>query len=262
VTTRNIRLLLQYDGAAFHGWQIQPRDRTVQGALETHLATVLRHNVRLAAAGRTDSGVHAWGQVATFTTDNPVPLTSLQRSLNALCRGEIVVRRIDEVPPEFHARFSATSRLYRYTILNQPHPDVFWRRHALHVPRKLDHEAMQQCLELIQGEHDFSSFRSAHCSAQSPIRRVHDAWISTNGPLVHVHIRANAFLQQMVRILVGTLLAVGRGALTPDDFQEILRARDRSRAGNTADPRGLCLVDVTYGELPPPRTLPDPPLIG
>ena len=240
------RLLLEYDGTDYSGWQLQPNARTLQGVLEEALATALRQPVRLHASGRTDAGVHALGQVATFRTDRTVEPRELRKTLNALTPSDIAVREVAPVPESFDARRSATSRVYEYRIWNQPWRSVFWHRYTWHVSRALDLKAMRAAAAAIVGEHDFSAFRAADCESESRVRRVIHSGLSEAENLCVYRVQANAFLKHMVRSIVGTLVAAGTGEIAPGSMAAILASRDRARAGATAPPQGLCLVAVAY----------------
>ncbi len=240
------RLLLEYDGTDYHGWQLQPSGPTVQGTLETALATALRHPVRVAAAGRTDAGVHAFAQVVTFRTDEVFEARELRASLNALTPRDLVVHEIAPVADTFDPRRHAQSRVYEYRIWNQPWPSAFWHRYTWHVPRSLDVRAMREAAAALVGTHDFSAFRAADCEAENPVRQVvHSGLTETENMLVY-RIEATAFLKHMVRAIVGTLVRVGSGDLAVGDVAAILAGKDRSRAGSTAPPHGLVLVAVRY----------------
>ncbi len=243
---RTFKLLLEYEGTNYHGWQVQPGLATVQGALQEALARLAGAPVPMMGAGRTDAGVHALGQVASFTANLRLDPGPLGRALNALLPGDIAVLEAAEAPAGFDARRDARARTYRYTLLCRPARAALGRSLALHIPRPLNGEAMTAAAACLVGEHDFSAFRAAHCTAPSPIRRVAEAHFAHEGDLTHFLITADAFLQHMVRILMGTLLLVGEGRLTPHGFQAVLDSRDRTRAGKTLDPRGLCLVRVHY----------------
>ncbi len=243
---RTFRLRLEYEGTHYHGWQVQAGLQTVQGALQDALARLAGGPVQVMGAGRTDAGVHASGQVASFSADLRLDPPSLQRALNALLPRDIAVLEAAEAPAGFNARREARARTYQYTLLCRPHRSALWRDRALHIPRPLDREGMALAAACLVGEHDFSAFRAAHCSAPSPVRRVAEARFVHAGEVTHFVITADAFLQHMVRIITGTLLLVGEGRLTPPGFQAALASRDRRRAGKTLDPRGLCLLKVHY----------------
>jgi tRNA pseudouridine38-40 synthase len=241
------RMLLEYDGTEYSGWQLQPDARTVQGVLETALATALRHPVRVAASGRTDAGVHALGQVATFRTEHTIDGRELRRSLNALTPPDVAVREITLVADGFDARRHATARVYEYRIWTQAWRSAFWHRFTWHVPRALDLVAMRFAAGALVGEHDFGAFQASDCDAEQPVRRVvHSGFTEAEGLCVY-RIEANAFLKHMVRAIVGTLVEVGTGQRGADDMAAVLAARDRKRAGQTAPPQGLVLVAVHYG---------------
>ncbi len=240
------RLLLEYDGTEYSGWQLQPNARTVQGVVEEALATVLRHPTRVHAAGRTDAGVHALGQVATFRTDLTVEPRELRKALNALTPPDVAIREVAAVADAFDARRSATSRVYEYRIWNQPWRSAFWHRFTWHVPRSLDVRAMRAAAAALVGDHDFSAFRAADCESESRVRRVLHSGLTETENLCTYRVQANAFLKHMVRTIVGTLVAIGGGDLPPEAMASILASRDRGRAGATAPPQGLCLVAVSY----------------
>jgi len=246
---RRFKLTLEYDGTAYHGWQVQPGLITVQGALQDVLAGIAGQSVSVTGAGRTDAGVHASGQVASFEAPIRLDPTTLRRALNAALPRDITVREAAEVPPEFDARRSARSRTYRYTLLRREAPSALWARFSLHVPHPLDLAAMQGAAFGLLGTHDFSAFRAGTCTARTPVRTVHETAWSVADDLWRFQITANAFLQQMVRIVVAALLEVGRGRRGPEWVGELLAARDRRAAGKAAPPQGLCLVAVEYGEV-------------
>jgi tRNA pseudouridine38-40 synthase len=240
------RLDLAYDGTEFGGWAKQPGRRTVEGVLEETLAVALRERVRLSVAGRTDAGVHALAQVASCSIDVRLEDRVVQRALNANLPADIVVRDAAWVPAEFDARRSARGKTYRYTLLRRADRSALEGRFSLHVPYAVDVEAMGDAAQCLVGTHDFSAFRAGTCAAATPVRTVNRAGWRTEGDLCRFEIAGNAFLQHMVRIIVGTLLEVGRGRRRPGDVVEILASRDRRRAGKTAPPHGLCLVRVEY----------------
>ena len=243
---RQFKLILEYEGTAYHGWQVQPGLPTIQGLLQDALAKIAGAPVQVTGAGRTDAGVHALGQVASFRADTRLDPPTLRRALNACLPRDIVVRHAEEVSPEFDARRSARSRTYQYSILCRDHPSALMARRSLYVPHLLEFAAMGRAAELVVGTHDFSAFRAGTCAAGTPVRTVLQASWRPEGDLWHFEITANAFLQHMVRILVGTLLEVGRGKHPSSHVRDVLASRDRRRAGKTAPPHGLCLVEVHY----------------
>jgi tRNA pseudouridine38-40 synthase len=247
-----IRLVVAYDGRAFHGFAAQPGVVTVGGALSGALEVVLGHPVALTCAGRTDTGVHAWGQVVHF--DTPVPaadldLEKVQRAVNARCGPEIVVRAADVAPVGFDARRSARARRYRYTVLNRPVPDPFLAATTWHVADPLDRRVLALTCDPIIGEHDFTSFCRAPkgVADYSMTRRVFDArWCDVGDDLLRFEIESSSFCHQMVRAIVGTMVAMGRGQKTAGQMASILRTRDRAAAADLAPPHGLCLWEVGY----------------
>ncbi len=253
---RQIRLIVEYDGTSLCGWQRQTNGPTVQGHLEEALGKLLSHEAPVVGAWRTDAGVHARGQVASFRTARPIPLHGIRRGLNSLLPRQIAVRDAAVVPDDFHPRFSATGKHYRYTILARPDRAPRWRDRAWHHPEPLSIEAMAAAAARLLGEHDFAAFRAAGCTAATTTRRVDAIELSVPGAepeLLVVDVRGNAFLRNMVRILVGTLAEVGAGRRTPGQVTEILASRDRTRAGITAPAHGLELMEVRYDGTRPGR---------
>ena len=245
---QRVRMTVAYDGSGFHGFADNPGVTTVGGTLAASVAKVLGHPVELGCAGRTDAGVHAWGQVLHFDTNADADLEGLQRSLNKMLSPAVVVREISLAPPGFDARRSATGRRYRYTVLNRPLSDPFLAPVAWHVPEPLDVRAMQLACDPLIGEHDWSSFcRRPPVAGASLVRFVREAsWVVVEEGLLRFEIEASAFCHQMVRSLVGTLVMVGRGKKRAGDLAWIIRSRDRSLAGEPAPPHGLCLWEVHY----------------
>ena len=247
-----VRMTVAYDGAGFHGFAPNPGVATVGGALLDALDRVLGTPVELSCAGRTDAGVHAWGQVVSF--DAAADLfdeRALQRSLNKLCAPAIVVREVATAEPDFDARRSATARTYRYTVLNRPLPDPFRAHLVWHVAGPLDRDLLQLGCDPLLGEHDFSAFcrrpKQRDGAEVSLVRRVHDAsWTDVGDDVLLFQITANAFCHQMVRSLVGTLVEVGQGRRGAGEILGILEGRDRAAAGPVAPPHGLCLWSVGY----------------
>jgi tRNA pseudouridine38-40 synthase len=243
---RRIKLTIEYFGAPFAGWQVQPDQRTVQGVLEDALKTVTHENIRLYVAGRTDAGVHATAQIAHFDTATERSLEQLQTSLNHFGKPNIAVTHIEEVAADFHARFSATARHYCYKILNRPTPSPIHHLRALHVREPLNVPAMQKALVGFEGELDCTSLRSRHCQSSTPMCFIHYARLEHHGELIELHLCANHFLHNMVRIITGTLVDIGRGNRPPEDFMNIIAAKDRTQASDTIAPHGLYLTKVDY----------------
>ncbi len=242
--TRNIKLEIEYDGSDFHGWQVQPDLRTVQGELERGLQTIVNHEVKLVGSGRTDVGVHALGQTANFRTESGLDGKAMLRALNGVLPRDILVKGVREVEDGFNARFSAKSRMYRYRIF--PGRTAVLRRYVWEVLYRLSREKMTEAARFVLGKHDFSSFCVAESVKDDNTCRVKSAeWQSCDGELVFT-IEADRFLHSMVRSLVGTLVEVGRGYLSVSDLGEILKVKDRTQAGPTAPACGLYLVEVKY----------------
>jgi tRNA pseudouridine38-40 synthase len=244
-----LRLTVEYEGTRYLGWQLQPGGPTVQGELERAFAVVLREPVRVRGAGRTDAGVHAAGQVAVVrVTRPPEDLGRLRRSLNALLADDVAVRHIVVVDDAFDPRRHARSRVYEYRILNAPAPSPFWRRWAWHVPLPLATDAMAAGARLLEGEHDFAAFRGADAkeTPRTTVRRVLVSALLVEPPLLVYRVEATAFLKHMVRNVVGTLVEVGSGVRSSRSVAEVLAGRDRTRAGATAPPHGLTLVEIRY----------------
>jgi tRNA pseudouridine38-40 synthase len=243
---RKIRLVVEYDGTTLSGWQRQANAPTVQQHLEEALAQLLQHEVTIAGASRTDAGVHALGQVAAFETERSISLHGIRRGLNSMLPDTIAVRSAEEVPLEFHPRFGATGKHYRYTIYRAADRSPLLRERAWHHGETLDVARMRDAARALVGEHDFAAFRAAGCTARTTVRRVDSVELTEAPDLLYIDVKGNAFLRNMVRILVGTLADVGRSALEVGQVAEILASRDRTKAGKTAPAHGLTLVEVRY----------------
>ena len=244
---RNIRLLIEYDGTNYRGWQVQPKGQTVQGMIEEKLTVITGETIHLIGSGRTDAGAHAFGQVAHFKTKSHLSRSSIQRALNSLLPPDIVIRRADEVEDDFHARKKSISKIYQYRILNQNLRSVFHRMYAWYIPQKLDFKEMKEATRWLTGEHDFSSFRSVGSPTRTAVRKVvRTEWKRSRDGLIRFEIEANGFLKQMVRAIVGTLVEVGKGKISSEEFRRILESQDRNMAGPTAPAHGLFLKEVKY----------------
>jgi tRNA pseudouridine38-40 synthase len=240
-----VRAVVAYDGTNYQGFQRQVNGPTVQAALEEAVARVTQEERTILAAGRTDSGVHAKGQVIAFDTVWRHSLADLHRALNAVLPADVVVRELQEAAPDFHPRYDAHSRRYRYTIYSHPVRSPFNWRTSLHVPQPLDLRAMKEVAQRLVGEHDFATFGQPP-KGNNTVRRVISAAWDSEAPWIFFDIEANAFLYRMVRSLVGTMLRVGLGRMSVEGFQQAFGARERAQAGPTAPPQGLCLVEVKY----------------
>lgn len=244
---KRLKCTISYDGTHFAGYQVQPNKRTVQGELEHVLAKMHKGEaIRVVASGRTDAGVHAYGQVIHF--DSPLQLSTdgWKKALNALLSDDIVIREVQEVDFSFHARFSAVSKEYRYKIRTAQERDVFSRHYYYHYPYSLDYEAMRQALQLVKGTHDFTSFCSAKTEIEDRVRTIYEANVILANDELEFQFIGNGFLYNMVRILVGTMLEIGQGKRKWDCIPSILEGKDRRLAGKTAPPHGLCLWNVYY----------------
>jgi tRNA pseudouridine38-40 synthase len=255
---RTIKLLLQYDGTAYAGWQVQTNAVTVQQLVEEALATVLREQVRIAGASRTDAGVHALGQVAAFKTTAEIAADRLHRSLNGLLPRDIRVTAVSEAADDFVPRF-AKGKTYRYAIAVGASVSPFQRRYSWHVREALDFDSMQTAAKHFIGEHDFTSFTASGGGEKTSVRRIDAITFGAGGIIdtcgddasndqrvCHFDLTANGFLYKMVRNIIGTLVEVGRGAIEPDAIPGIMATKDRATAGPTAPAHGLCLVSVRY----------------
>ena len=255
-----VALVVEYDGTGFHGWQNQKSSiRTVGGTLEAAVASVADHRVDLVCAGRTDAGVHACYQVVNFEARVTRPLRSWVLGINSALPPDIRVHWAGSVLEGFSARFAATARRYRYLMLSRETPPALLRQRAAWTQHSLDPQAMDVAAQHLLGEQDFSAFRAAGCQANTPNRQITGISVTASGPFLVLDVTANAFLHHMVRNIAGTLMAVGRGDHPREWVAEVLAGRDRRKAGVTAPPEGLYLVDIHY---PPeweiPRPLPGP----
>ena len=242
----NLKLTIEYDGTDYCGWQAQPNGRAVQDVVEQGLEKILGAKIRLTASGRTDAGVHALGQVANFFCEGALDFWRLQRGVNGVTPNDIVIRRVEVVPDSFDARRDARGRSYQYRIWNDRWPPAIQRRYSWHVHDPLDLSAMQEAIRSLEGEHDFASFQAAGCDAAHSVRNIIRNALTRQGDLLLYDVEANAFLRHMVRNIVGTLVEVGRGERSADSFAALLEAKDRTRAGPTAPPQGLFLMEVKY----------------
>lgn len=239
---------VEYDGAAFRGWQTQPGKGTVQDALEFALARIAGHHVPVVCAGRTDAGVHATGQVAHFETTAIRPLSAWVRGVNTFLPPTVAVRWACPVDEDFHARFAAFGRCYRYLLINRAQRPGVWHGRAGWYHHGLDEARMQEGARLLVGEHDFSAFRAADCQARSPIKLLRHAEVRRYGDMMVFDFEASAFLHHMVRNMVGSLVYVGQGKQPPSWIGDLLDAADRTKAAPTFSAAGLYLVGVRYEE--------------
>ena len=248
---RNIRIDLEYEGTRYHGWQIQPNGITIQEELEKALYKILRKQIRVIGAGRTDAGVHAWGQTAHFLTDSRLDGASLQRALNSLLPADIVIKQLREMSPEFHARKNALKKRYEYWICNKPLASAFYHPFCWHLRAPLDVGKMNRAARYFIGEHDFTSFQATGSDpGTNPVRVIDHVEVAAkqlhHEEYIRIAMEGRSFLRHMVRIMVGTLVTVGLGKRPEQEVSLILRARDRCQADITAPAKGLFLNWVQY----------------
>ena len=248
----NFKLLIQYDGTDFHGWQVQGGDRTIQGELERVIGMLEDAEVKVIGSGRTDAGVHAEGQVANVFLNRPFTPERLQAAINGNMWRDIRIMNVEKAENDFHARFSAKTKYYVYRVVNAPVISPFWRRYAHHETRPLDVGRMRETARIFLGEHDWTAFSAARSDVENRVRTVKDfsvesTWDSrANASIVEFRISANGFLRYMVRSIIGTMLEVGRGEKDSDTIQTAIIGGDRSLAGKTAPANGLTLLKVDY----------------
>lgn len=252
---RNIKLTIEYDGTNYAGWQIQNRipssvfrspSKTIQEAIEKTLQRILQKKIKVIGSGRTDAGVHALGQVANFKINSNIALEKLQRGLNAVLPADIVVTKIEETDEDFHSRFSAKSKVYRYIIFNRTKRPVFLRDTVYFYAYPLNIRLMQREARVLLGRHNFKSFQATAKKEKNTVRTIKDLKIRHRGNFIYIDIEADGFLYNMVRNIVGTLIETGRGKLAAGSLKKILLAKNRKLAGPTAPSRGLCLLEVKY----------------
>ncbi|MDD2752435.1 MAG: tRNA pseudouridine(38-40) synthase TruA [Candidatus Omnitrophica bacterium] len=252
---RNLRLEIEYDGTEYYGWQVQynrkpevvsHKFKTIQGVLEKTLQQILKEKIRLIASGRTDSGVHAQAQVANFRTNSSIALKNLQKALNSLLPEDIKVKKVQQASPIFHSRFSAKSKIYRYTILNREFSNVFLRNTVYFYPYSLKIGAMQDAAKLLIGRHNFRSFQASAGKEKNPVKTIKKIKIAKLNNFIYIDIEADGFLYNMARNIVGTLLEVGKGKFSEKDLRRILLAKNRKLSGPTAPAKGLSLIKVKY----------------
>ena len=243
---RNIKITIEYDGSGYVGWQRQPSGPTIQETIETSLMTITGEKVKLLGSGRTDSGVHALGQVASFRTGTSLSPSDLQKGLNSLLPKDIVITDAEEADLDFHAQLSAKSKIYIYKILNRPYPSAMLRDRAWFVPYPLKARLMDEAARSLIGEHDFRAFAQAEATVKSTVRTVLKARITKQRDLIEFSIEADGFMKRMVRLIVGTLAQVGREKITPSQFREILKSGEKTKHVHAAPAKGLYLKEVRY----------------
>lgn len=244
---KNIKITVGYDGTNYQGWQYQKHtNKTIQQVLEDELTRLNKSKVKVYGAGRTDSGVHALGQIANFYLEVPVPVERIPIALNSMLPDDIVCKKAEKVPDDFHARYDAEGKKYRYRILNKSIHSVFTRNYVYTFYQKLNTFKMEEALKDFKGEHDFSAFSSSGSDVKNTVRKIEDIVMKKQGEEIWLEIKGEGFLYNMVRIIVGTLLDIGIGKIPVDDIPRIIASKNRREAGFTAPAKGLTLVEVYY----------------
>lgn len=243
---RRIKLTVAYDGTNYCGWQIQPNGITIEEVLNKALSKLTGEEIKIIGASRTDSGVHALGNVAVFDSKTSIPPERLAYALNQRLPDDIVVTKSEEVPKDWHPRYCNCEKTYEYHILNAKIPDPTRRLNRYFVSYRLDLDKMRQAAEYLKGEHDFASFCNVRTNVEDTVRNIYSLDVIQEKDEITIRVRGNGFLYNMIRIIVGTLLRVGRGFYTPEQVKDILEAKDRQAAGVTAPPHGLMLVKIKY----------------
>lgn len=245
---RNIKLLIEYDGKDFNGWQKQPNKLNIQGEIERAIKEITKEeDIELNASGRTDAGVHALGQVANFKTNSNMPVEKFPIAINSKVKKSIVIKNAEEVEERFHSRYNCKQKTYRYIINNSEYGSAIYRNQEYHVPQKLDIEAMKKAIKYFEGEHDFKGFKASGTSSKNSVRKIFKTSIEKNDDeRIFIELTGSGFLYNMVRIISGTLVDVGLGKINADEIPEIILSGDRQRAGKTLPPQGLYLLKVEY----------------
>lgn len=243
---RNIKIIVEYDGTRYCGWQVQKNGLSVQKVLQGAIEDLVRHDIRLTGSSRTDARVHAKGMAANFFTDSKIPCSKFPAAINCRLPEDIVVVNAEDMDESFHSRYSSKGKRYSYMILNRREPSALLRKYTAHVPEKLDIESMKEAAGVLLGTHDFSSFKASGSSVKDNVRTVRYIDIQQTGEIIKIEIEADGFLYNMVRIIVGTLVEIGKGKIPASDMKSILDSHDRNKAGKTAPPEGLCLEQVYY----------------
>lgn len=244
---RNIKLIIEYDGKGFNGWQKQPNKLNIQGEIEKAISEITGgEEIELIASGRTDAGVHSLGQTANFKTESNIPLEKIAIAINSKLKKSIVIKSAEEVDERFHSRYSVKSKKYRYTINNSEMGSALYRELEYHFPIKLNVDDMKKAAKFFEGEHDFKAFKASGTSSKSSVRIIYKAEIIKDKDRIFIELTGNGFLYNMVRIISGTLLDVGIGKIKPEEIPEIIESKQRGRAGRTLPAHGLCLMEVNY----------------
>ena len=243
---RNIKIIIEYHGRGFNGWQKQPDKLNIQGEIERAIEEITGEKVDLIASGRTDAGVHSLGQTANFKIEGNFPIEKIPIALNSKLKNSIRIISAEEVEERFHSRYSVKSKRYRYIINNSQYGTAIYRELEFHIPQKLNIEKMKEAAKYFEGEHDFKAFKASGTSSKSSVRTIYKAEVIEDGDRIKIELTGNGFLYNMVRIISGTLVDVGYGKIKPEEIKEIIESKDRKKAGKTLPPQGLYLVEVTY----------------
>ena len=243
---RNIKIIIEYDGKSFNGWQKQPTKLNIQGEIEKAIEEITGEKVDLTASGRTDAGVHSLGQTANFKTESQIQIEKFAKAINSKLKKSIVIKSAEEVDERFHSRYSVKSKTYRYIINNSDNGTAIYRGLEYHIPMKLDVKKMQEAMKFFEGEHDFKAFKASGTSSKSSVRTIYKGEVKHEGERIIIEVTGNGFLYNMVRIIAGTLVDVGLEKIKPEEIPEIIESKDRTKAGKTLPPHGLYLLKVEY----------------
>ena len=243
---RNIKLTIEYDGKKFNGWQKQPDKLNIQGEIENAIKEITGEAVELIGSGRTDAGVHAFGQVANFKTNSNLDIEKIPYAINSKLKKSIVIKDAEEVDERFHSRYNAKQKRYRYVINNSKQGTAIYRDLECHIPMNLNIEQMKKAAKYFEGEYDFAAFKASGTSSKSSVRTIYKAEVIEEGDIIKVELTGNGFLYNMVRIISGTLVDVGLGKIRAEDIPSIIESKERNKAGKTLPAHGLYLVEVKY----------------
>ena len=243
---KNIKLTIEYDGKDFNGWQKQPNKLNIQGEIERAIKEITGEDVDLIASGRTDAGVHSFGQIANFKTNSNLPSEKFAVALNTKLKKSIRIQKSEEVEEQFHARYNCKQKTYRYIINNGENASAIYRNLEYFIPNKLNVEKMNQAIKYFEGEHDFKAFKASGTSSKSSVRKIYKTQIREENDRIIIELTGNGFLYNMVRIIAGTLVEVGLGKIEPSQIPAIIESKDRKKAGKTLPPYALYLMKVEY----------------
>ena len=243
---RNIKLIIEYDGKEYNGWQKQKNKLNIQGEIEKAIETITGEEIELIASGRTDAGVHSLGQTANFKTESTIQIEKIPIAINSQLKKSVRIKSAEEVEENFHSRYNCKRKTYRYVINNSPEGTAIYRNLETHIPQKLDVEAMKKAVKYFEGEHDFKSFKASGTSSKSSVRTIYEAKVYQNGDRIFIELTVNGFLYNMVRIIAGTLVEVGLGKIEAEKIPDIIQSEKRENAGKTLPPNGLYLLQVEY----------------